>query len=461
MQTVVGRIEPRLITPTTGGMATWGTEVARWAVEHLGVELMAWQRVALDRLLATAGGQLVHRRGLISVARQNGKTMILKALVGWWLTEGPVRRGQPQSVLHTAHKLDLLRNVFEELAPVLVARFGGRAQYSFGRQEVTLPDGTRYRIAAAKPSSGHGWSVDLAVLDELWDISADTVEVGIGPSQRARSNPLMVGFSTAGDQSSTLMLQWREAAVRAIDADRAGSMFMAEWSPPPGADPDDPATWAYANPAMGSLISLDTLAGEAAGDDRSAFLRSSLNMWVSAANGWLPHGAWAACGLVPATPAEGGWLACDSSSDGQRWVGVRCDPAGTVAVAFVASSEPEAWVRITTVMEDPTVSLAYSPPLEVHLPERWAKRSRRVGYQEIREWTGLVRNAILDRRVHHAGELGLGEHVERAVGVYSNNALSLSSTKSPGPIELCRCLVWAYALATTPKRRARPAIAFG
>jgi hypothetical protein len=186
-----------------------------------------------------------------------------------------------------------------------------------------------------------------------------------------------------------------------------------------------------------------------------------MNLWTAAAKGWLPPGSWAACALdVEAT--TGGWLACDVSMDGQRWVGVRARPDGTVATAFVVNTEPECWSRISEHLDDDTtVSLAIAPPLEVHLPERYARRARTVGYQEIREWTGLVRNAILDRRVHHSGETLLAEHVERAVGVYANNALTVASNKSPGPIELCRCMIWAWALATVPSRKRKAAIAFG
>jgi hypothetical protein len=286
------------------------------------------------------------------------------------------------------------------------------------------------------------------------------VEIGLAPAQRAKRSPLMAMFSTAGDQDSSLLMQWREAGIRAIDAGQPTSLFFAEWSPPPGSDPDDPETWTWANPALGTTLTLDTLREEARADDRNAFLRSSLNLWTAAAKGWLPPGAWEACLLDEALPS-GGWLACDVSMDGQRWVGVRAGPDGQVATAFVVNTEPEAWERIAEVMEDTSVSLAIAPPLEVHLPERYARRSRTVGYLEIREWCGLVRNAILDRRVHHNGETLLAEHVERAVGVYSNNALAVASNKSPGPIELCRCMIWAWALATVPSRKKKAAIAFG
>jgi hypothetical protein len=40
----------------------------------------------------------------------------LTALVGWWLTEMPKHRGAPQTVLSTAHRLDLAVMLYDKLA---------------------------------------------------------------------------------------------------------------------------------------------------------------------------------------------------------------------------------------------------------------------------------------------------------------------------------------------------------
>jgi hypothetical protein len=56
---------------------------------------------------------------MVSTARQNGKTVALTALVGWWLTEMPKHRGTPQTVLSTAHRLDLAVMLYDKLADLL------------------------------------------------------------------------------------------------------------------------------------------------------------------------------------------------------------------------------------------------------------------------------------------------------------------------------------------------------
>jgi phage terminase large subunit-like protein len=137
------------------------------------MELMAWQQRVLDgQLLFDGDGDFLHRMSMVSTARQNGKTVALTALVGWWLTEMPKHRGAPQTVLSTAHRLDLAVMLYDKLADILELRFGAKLMRSYGRNQVTMPDGSKWFIRAANASVGHGMSCDLIVADEIWDIGS-------------------------------------------------------------------------------------------------------------------------------------------------------------------------------------------------------------------------------------------------------------------------------------------------
>jgi hypothetical protein len=65
---------------------------------------------------------------------------------------------------------------------------------------------------------------------------------------------------------------------------------------------------------------------------------------------------------------------------------------------------------------------------------------------------------IHEKLLWHTGENMLAEHVQRAVAVRSQNSIALSSQRSPGPIELARCLVWSAALASRPTATGKPMI---
>ena len=454
---------PRLETITVGEQS-WGPLVAAWSARVLGVELMPWQRRVLDRMLGLdETGELAVRSSLVSVARQNGKTQALKALIGWWLTEGPVYRGGPQLVVSTAHTLDLAVHLFESLAPTLIELFGGKGRWSYGRNTLTMPDGSEWAARAATPVIGHGLSIDLAVADEVWDVSADVIDQGLMPAQRARRRPLLSAWSTAGTEASSWMLRQREAGIRQIEKGEPSGFYFAEWSPPPNLDPMTPEAWPYANPALGHTITDDTLVQEAQLPNTDAFLRASVNLWITTDRGWLPNGTWEKLVDEPPAGPELVW-ACDAALDGLRHVGVRAwqldDGRVHVDTAFVVRSEGEMWEAVATSLPART-TLAITPQFDLHTPAHLRSRRTIVGYSETMKWTGIVRNLILDGKVTHSGSNQLAEHMARAVAAPTRFGMALQSARSPGPIELARCAVWAIALASKTRPRARAVVATG
>lgn len=416
-----GFMLPRLETPKPFASVPNGVidEVAG-LFRDLGFgELMPWQRHVLESQLATdETGHLLHRRSLVSVARQNGKSVAMKALILWWLLKQPIHRGEKQLIITAAHKLDLSVAMFQELAPMLEAKFGAKAKWSYGRNELTMPDGTTWLIQATSGAAFHGRSPDLICVDEIWDVSSDVIFNGAIPSQRARRNSLASFWSTAGTEDSKAFLKLREEGLAQIDRGEAGRLYMAEWSPPTGVDPLDEVFWPMANPALGHTLDLETIRDESKSPDQMSFLRASLNIWVSSAHSWINPGAFdkLRTGEIP----PGGVLAVDSSLDESSYVGVRAnklhDGKIGITVAFVVSSLADMWEQVAAVA--PTVeTVALTPSLETMAPLDLERKKVTVGYGELLTHTGTVRAFITEGRLAHTGEQQLVEHVNRAVGV--------------------------------------------
>ena len=448
----VGRTEPRLATPGWGD-ESYGPAVADFAKRVLGLELMPWQVLALTgQLQHDDTGRLHHRESLVSTARQQGKTTAFSALVGWWLVER-ARVAGPQYVVSTAHKLDRATAVFQQLAPVLETHYGAKVAWSYGRNVVTMPDGSTWHVNAATPTNAHGGTYDLVVADEIWSIGPDVIFDAYRPAMIARPSPLLSMWSTAGDEGSKAMMQLREQGMRIIEAGKPGKLYFAEWSPPPGVNLGDPAQWGWANPALGITITPDALQAMADTPDRQAFLRAHCNTWVAAVGAWLPPGLWAELATNEPMPA-GGILAVDSSLDDLRYVGVRAvqhdDGSVQVCTEFVVDTAAAMWEQVARVCEEPTTQLAITPGLSEFTPANLARRMVVVGQQEMARYTPIVKNMISERRVRHPDELALNEHMTRAVAGRSGNSITLTSQKSPGPIELARCTVWAVGLAAKP-----------
>jgi phage terminase large subunit-like protein len=451
-----------LETTTHSSDRSAAAEIGAFAKNILGVDLMPWQLRALHGQTSIADDGARPRVSLVSVARQNGKTVAIASLIGWWLATQGKERGQPQTVISVAHKLDLATALFNYLAPVLEAKFGAEVSWSYGRQKLTMPDGSIWHVRAATPGAGHGYSVDLLVIDEAWAVSEEAIDQGLLPTQRARKNPLCSMWSTAGDQSSTAMLRWREQGLRAIDAKVPGTLYFAEWSPNPATmDLMTPAAWAYANPALGHTLEMEVIQGESEAPNRNAFLRSSVNTWVATAAGWLEPGQFEAC-LTTATAPAGGVLAVEVGEDNANFYGVRAVISGTkthVVTAFIADTMAEMWRHVENeIALAPNLKLAIVPSLEVHCPPHLSRRSVIVGYRELNRWTAAARSIILEGRLLHNGDHLLSEHCARAVLVKHNGNVVISSQRSPGPISMARALVFAVALVGKPAAMGKPII---
>jgi phage terminase large subunit-like protein len=258
------------------------------------------------------------------------------------------------------------------------------------------------------------------------------------------------------------MTQMREEGIRAIDEGKRTKLFMAEWSCPPGVDyMARPDLWPMANPAIGYTLDPAVLADESEQIDKGAFLRASLNVWVTTVNSWLAPGVFDAL-EVPNIPA-GGVLAIDSSIDEALYSGVRAveleDGRIGVTVAFVADSLAACWEQVEHEAAG-CVSVAMPPNMFDIAPVSLARKKVQVGYGEIQTHTSTVRSLINEGRLVHTGEEMLREHVGRAVGVETRNGYAIVSQRSPGPITMARCMVWAASIIAKPVTRKKPQIAF-
>ena len=458
----IGRDRPRLETDWSDAAGTLGSEVGAFAETWLGVTLMPWQRHVLNGLFAVDGdGRWQHRIGLFSVARQNGKSLLGAAAVGWLLCEWPKRLKRPVTVLTTAHRLDVAVELFYRLADILESAFGAKVSRAYGRNEIRMPDGSRWLVKAATGSVGHGLSCDAVLVDEVFGVSPEAIDAGLMPTIRARPNPLFLMFSTAGTEDSTVFLRYREQGLRAIDSGKSGRLYFAEFSPGPELDPMSPAAWEYANPALGHTLEMRTLEAEAESPDRAAFLRASVNLWVASDRGWIPPGLWPELRVDDALPA-GGVVAVETSLDESRYFAVRSVvlPDGRVAstVEFHVDTLTECLAEISRLGQDARNRFAVSPSIDLHFPRQLEQRKSIVGYAELLKWTAPVRALIDQRRVAHTGETMLAEHVQRAVAVRAQNGIALSSQRSSGPIELARCLVWSVAMVSRPAAYGKPMI---
>lgn len=471
---------PRLMTPPKGE-GTYGPLIAAFSENVLGRRLFPWQVIALEHAfsvekrermdLDTGTAEMVdaftYTTALLSCGRQSGKTTMVSAIVGFALLELPRIWGRPVKIVSTAHELSLATEVFEDLRDTFELWEESelcKVTWAYGRHKVVMKDGSTFLVKAATAKK-HGISgVDILIVDELWAITEAAYFGALKPAQIAVFSPLAFLVSTAGDESSRTFSKLREQGLGIIDSGKAGEIFMAEWSLPPGVDPMDENYWGYANPSLGRTITLKGLRAAAASPDRSQFLRAHCNLWVSAASSWMPPGTWAQRLAGNAThDGERSVLAVDSALDESKYVGVwaRLNTDGQIitSIAFSTESNITMWDAIDEWMSrDPKLVLAITPTLDLHTPYRYETRKQIWGYGELLKYTGLVRSLILEDRLRHTGEEMLSEHINRAVLTRAQGSVVISSQRSPGPIECARCLIAAAAFVSRPRQSKKPSM---
>jgi len=301
---VLGCAEPRLLTPPLRELTpktTLGYECIRFATEILGVELLPYQKwLLLHALELNPDGSFRFRTLLVLIARQNGKTTLVKVLIAWFLFMGRARL-----VLGAAQSLDIARETWQGVVEMAEDEPELRAEVATvrrtnGEQELRLHSGSRYRIAAATRGAGRGLSVDVLSLDELREHRGWEAWGALTKTTMARPNALVVCTSNAGDSESVVLNQLREAALDHRDS----TLGIFEWSAPDGCDLEDVEAWAQANPALGHTVSEASIRSSLVSDPPAVFRTEVLCQRVDTMDSAVELPAWRDCRDPAATLAQ-------------------------------------------------------------------------------------------------------------------------------------------------------------
>lgn len=347
-----GTQRPRIAT-VPPSVSSAGQEAADLAAQA-GLILDPWQVWVLDQSLGeTADGLWAAFEVGLIVSRQNGKGSILEAreLAGLLLFD-------EQLILHSAHEFKTAVEAFRRLRMLIdqtphLKRRVSRVVQSTNEMGIELTTGQRVRFIARSGGSGRGFTGDLVILDEAYNLDAEAMEAVL-PTLSARPNPQVWYTSSAGKDTSTQLGRVRARGVAGGDPDLA----FFEWSirakllgDEVNDDPADPTNWASANPALGYRITTQYMARElsALGVDSFAKERLAVTAYpVDDAQRWevIPEAHWNTTLQPGATLGEALALAIDTTPD-HGWtsvaaVGERED--GGIHAELIEHREGTAWV---------------------------------------------------------------------------------------------------------------------
>ncbi len=334
---------------------------------------MPWQRHVLDVALELdeETGKLVYREVILTVPRQSGKTTLLLVLILLRALSAP-----RQNIRYTAQTgADARKKWHDDWLPVLKpTRFARlfKIRLTNGHEALLFRNGSMQGLVATTKKTGHGGTLDLAILDESFAHPDARLEQALKPAMITRPQPQLWIVSTAGTpEDSPFLWSKVQGGRECVDAGLNHSICYFEWSPDDDAPADDPATWWSCMPALGITITEDAVAADyrsmSADGKTNEFERAYLNRWKTATSDpVIPLRAWAELADLDSQIAGRPVLAFDVSPDRSQAsisaAGRRAD--GFVHIELVDRRSGTAWVadRLAELIERHEVAAVMCDP---------------------------------------------------------------------------------------------------
>jgi len=459
---LIGSTQPRIHTPLLK-TASKAQEVADLA-EKIGLPLIPWQRWVLDDLLSVdAAGNWLKKSALTLVARQNGKThlarmLILSHLYLWG----------SKNVLGMSSNRNMALDTFRQVAYTIedndfLRKDVRQIRLANGQESISLKNGARYEIAAATRDAPRGKTADFLYLDELREWSEEAFTAAL-PVTRARPNAMTLMTSNAGDGFSSVLNDLRERCMTYPPA----NLGYYEYSAPQHCKIHDKKAWVMANPALGHLITEQTLEESVNTNSVEATRTEMLCQWVdSAVSPWV-YGSIEACSdstlEIPVGPAtimafdiaptrRSGALVMGQMKDGKIAVGLAQLWTSEIAIDEVKmASDINEWARKyrpTVICYDKYATQTLATKLE---QSGW--RIEDVSGQAFYQACGDLSDALANSRLVHSGQEELVQHLNNCAAKINDTSWRIIRRKSAGDVTAAISLAMIVSQLIKPQRTA-------
>jgi phage terminase large subunit-like protein len=460
---LIGSTEPRIHTPLLK-VVSKSQEVADLA-EKIQLPLIPWQRWVLDDLLSVDDEQNWRKKtALVLVARQNGKThlarmLILSHLFLWG----------SKNVLGMSSNRNMALDTFRQVAYTIEDNQFLKDQVrqirlANGQESITLLNGARYEIAAATRDAPRGKTADFLYIDELREWTQESFTAAL-PVTRARPNAMTLMTSNAGDGFSTVLNDLRERCL-SYPPDNLG---FYEYSAPQHSKISDRKAWAMANPALGHLITEQTLEESVSTNSIEATKTEMLCMWVdSTVSPWvygsieqcsdstleIPVGPQTIMAFDIAPTRRSGALVMGQVQDGKVAVGLAQLWHSEIAIDEVKmASDINEWARKyhpTTICYDKYATQTIATRLE-QSGWRLQDTSGQAFYQACSD----LADGLANNRVVHSGQTELVQHLNNCAAKTNDAGWRIIRRKSAGDVTAAISLAMVVSQLTKPQQTAQ------
>jgi phage terminase large subunit-like protein len=427
------------------------------------IQLDEWQEWLLRRVLERYPdnhpkypGELRYRQVLISLARQNGKTVLLGGL---GLEAAVFRRGDIASIASSLEQAkityDRVKLVIDR-TPWLAKRFKKTTE----TRGIAKVDGSgKYKSSPAREAALQGITLVRVLFDEghlakpgLWTAAVK--------GTNALDNAQVIMITTAGDQESKTLIDLYAKAEQAIDGapelERFGAFI---WQAPANARIDDPEAIKAANPAVEcGRIPLDRVLGDIATQPEHEVRRYTLNQFISGAReAWLPGDLFRAAAGTGISDLNGAVLGIDVTRNFEYATIAAAKRHGDefeteLIASLVNPTEEQITELVMSVIRKYNITGVAIDDRGLHSLNR---RLKEQGAPVWNLWNKEINTACMtvyamfaNRRVKHNDDPLLVVQNARGVARYVGEYWQISRKDSLGDIDALLATTWALYVAS-------------
>jgi phage terminase large subunit-like protein len=280
--------------------------------------LMDWQQAFIrDIYTPHVGNRRIVRRAILSIARKNGKTALIAAIVLAHLV-GPEATANGE-IYSAANDRDQAAIVFK-FAKQLVERDANLRRLieviSSTKTMLARRTGSIYRAISAEAGTKHGYLPSVVIYDELAQSKGRELYDVLDTSFGSRSEPLFITISTQSNDPEHTLSRLIDDGLTGSDPSIICHLHAADED----CDLEDEAQWRKANPALGVFRDLEDLRtsvfkAKRLPAEEPKVRNLLLNQRVSPVSTLIARADWMACaGEVSFKDGEEIYLALDLSA---------------------------------------------------------------------------------------------------------------------------------------------------
>lgn len=415
------------------------------------IRLDEWQKDLLRRVLERYPAnhpkypnQLRYRQVLISMGRQNGKTVIGGGLALDALT---FAKGDVTSIASSREQAqiiyDRVKHVIDS-TPSLKRRF----KRTTDTRGIKKGDGSgNYKVSPAKEAALQGLPFIRVLVDE-GHLAKKGIWTAAIKGTSSFNDAQVIMITTAGDAESETLIELYKSAAKAIAGEPGYERFGAFiWEAPAGCAIDDPDAIKQANPAVAcGRIPIDRILGDILTQPELEVRRYTLNQFVeSKTESFLPAQMYNdAIGTGVNKPEDGIVLAVDTQGDWDSAVIAVAGVNGDIYESEIISSimRPDENKLFREILDLFNKHKVMAVTLDKRKHDRLAYRLKQAGIPtfallttELYATYSAVYALFATGRIRHDNHPLLQKQVPLAMAKYSSDSWMVSRTESLGDVD--------------------------